>query len=118
MDNSTLTSSASEYSNSTSTTYSTSPNGADNSTSTLNDSTPFPGFYPYSPNLILPILVSILFLISALGHTIFMFRRKAYALLPFVLGVWTEAIGYAVRRLSASHNASRDDGLIYFLIQR
>lgn len=35
-------------------------------------------FYGYTPNLILPIVVAILFLIASLGHTYFMVKRKSW----------------------------------------
>lgn len=78
----------------------------------------FIGFYGYSPNLILPIVVAVLFLVAALLHSYLLFKRKCWYMWPFVLGTWMEVVGYVLRRISAVHLASRSDGLIWFLIQR
>ncbi|KDE03700.1 hypothetical protein MVLG_05831 [Microbotryum lychnidis-dioicae p1A1 Lamole] len=62
--------------------------------------------YHYDPSFGLAIAATAIFGAVFVGHVFLMMRHKAWYMAPFVVGVFGECAGYAVRRISAAkpHN--------------
>lgn len=62
--------------------------------------------YGYAPSLPATLVVAIAFLVVFLAHSFLLARHKSWYMVPFVIGVGAESVGYFIRRASASDSDS------------
>ncbi|KAH6843402.1 RTA1 like protein-domain-containing protein [Chaetomium sp. MPI-CAGE-AT-0009] len=71
--------------------------------------------YHYDPSLAANIVFIVLFAAVSIGHAVFLFRRRTWSFIPFLIGCIFEAIGYVGRAIAAQENP--DYSLSAYILQ-
>ncbi|GAA6039485.1 hypothetical protein JCM8097_009575 [Rhodosporidiobolus ruineniae] len=74
-------------------------------------------YYAYDPSHALAYVAISLFAVTWICQCAWMYRRRTWYMMPFLIACLGEAVGYGFRRVSADHPTGRGAGLTWYILQ-